>query len=188
MKKKEDKNKDLASLQKELADLKNLFVTGYEKLKVSQDFELRKVVRKAGGKYRVIKNNLAELAGEGPAEPTGAEGSARDDVAGLYHGRSGGAGQGADGVRENQPLIHLQGRLGGRPGDRRQGYQRAGGDAFEGSDICQTALRDQRAGAATGDGNQCRRPQLGGGSRSGREGKQVLGVIWRRAAEFSGVQ
>ena len=65
MKKKEDKNKDLASLQQDLANLKNLFVTGYEKLKVSQDFELRKVVRKAGGKYRVIKNNLAELAGEG---------------------------------------------------------------------------------------------------------------------------
>src|SRR5450759_3047600 len=67
MKKKEDKNKDLASLRQELSDLKNLFVTGYEKLKVSQDFELRKVVRKAGGKYRVIKNNLAELAGEGTA-------------------------------------------------------------------------------------------------------------------------
>ena len=65
MKKKEDKNKDLASLQKDLANLKNLFVTGYEKLKVSQDFELRKVVRNAGGHYKVIKNNLAELAGEG---------------------------------------------------------------------------------------------------------------------------
>src|SRR5579862_4586192 len=65
MKKKEDKNKDLASLQQDLANLKNLFVTGYEKTKVSQDFELRKVVRNAGGKYRVIKNNLAEIAGEG---------------------------------------------------------------------------------------------------------------------------
>ena len=65
MKNKEDKNKELASLQKDLAGINNLFVTGYEKIKVSQDFELRKVVRKAGGKYRVIKNNLAELAGEG---------------------------------------------------------------------------------------------------------------------------
>ena len=65
MKKKEDKNKDLASLQQDLANLNNLFVTGYEKTKVSQDFELRKVVRAAGGKYRVVKNNLAEIAGEG---------------------------------------------------------------------------------------------------------------------------
>ena len=67
MKKKEDKNKDLASLRQDLDNLKNLFVTGYEKTKVSQDFELRKVVRNAGGKYRVIKNNLAELAGEAAA-------------------------------------------------------------------------------------------------------------------------
>jgi len=69
MKKKEDKNKDLESLRQDLGDLKNLFVTGYEKLKVGQDFELRKVVRGAGGKYRVVKNNLASLASEGtPSE------------------------------------------------------------------------------------------------------------------------
>jgi large subunit ribosomal protein L10 len=65
MKKKEDKKKDLESLREDLARLNNLFVTGYEKLRVDQDFELRKAVRGAGGKYRVIKNNLAELASEG---------------------------------------------------------------------------------------------------------------------------
>ena len=32
---------------------------------MAQDFELRKVVRGAGGKYRVVKNNLAEVASEG---------------------------------------------------------------------------------------------------------------------------
>jgi len=69
MKKKEDKNKDLASLQQDLAGLQNLFVTGYEKLRVGQDFELRKVIRGAGAKYRVVKNNLAAIAGEGtPSE------------------------------------------------------------------------------------------------------------------------
>ncbi|HEY2019251.1 MAG TPA: 50S ribosomal protein L10 [Bryobacteraceae bacterium] len=67
MKKKEDKNKDVEALRKDLDRLNNLFVTGYEKLKVSQDFELRKIVRGAGGKYRVIKNNLAEIASEGTA-------------------------------------------------------------------------------------------------------------------------
>ena len=65
MKKKEDKKKDVDSLRQDLERLQNLFVTGYEKLKVSQDFELRKVVRGAGGKYRVIKNNLAEIASAG---------------------------------------------------------------------------------------------------------------------------
>ena len=65
MKKKEDKQKDLEALRKDLETLKNLFVTGYEKLRVDQDFELRKTVRGAGGKYRVIKNNIAGKASEG---------------------------------------------------------------------------------------------------------------------------
>ena len=65
MKKKEDKKKEIDSLRQDLERSKNLFVTGYEKLRVHQDFELRKVVRGVGGSYRVVKNNLAELASEG---------------------------------------------------------------------------------------------------------------------------
>ncbi len=69
MKKKEDKKKDIESLHGDLEQVRNLFVTGYEKLRVGQDFELRKVVRGVGGKYRVVKNNLADKASEGtPAE------------------------------------------------------------------------------------------------------------------------
>jgi large subunit ribosomal protein L10 len=69
MKKKEDKQKDVEALRKDLARLQNLFVTGYEKMRVNQDFELRKVVRGVGGKYRVVKNNLAAKASEGtPSE------------------------------------------------------------------------------------------------------------------------
>jgi large subunit ribosomal protein L10 len=70
MKKKEDKKKDLEALRQDLSEARNLFVTGYEKLRVDQDFELRKAIRGAGGKYRVIKNNLAEKASQGtPSEP-----------------------------------------------------------------------------------------------------------------------
>jgi large subunit ribosomal protein L10 len=65
MKKKEDKKKDIESLREDFQQLNNMFVAGYEKLRVSQDFELRKVVRGAGGQYRVVKNNLAEKAAEG---------------------------------------------------------------------------------------------------------------------------
>src|SRR6266852_5958409 len=69
MKKKSDKEKDLAALKKEFEKAQSIFVTGYEKLTVQQDFELRKAVRGAGGNYRVIKNNLAEKASKGtPAE------------------------------------------------------------------------------------------------------------------------
>jgi large subunit ribosomal protein L10 len=65
MKKKSDKKKDIDALHQDLEQSGNLFVTGYEKLRVDQDFELRKAVRGVGGKYRVIKNNLAEIAAEG---------------------------------------------------------------------------------------------------------------------------
>ena len=65
MKKKSEKQKDLDRLKQELAASKNVFLTGYEKLTVSQDFELRKAVRGAGGNYQVIKNRIAERASEG---------------------------------------------------------------------------------------------------------------------------
>jgi len=69
MKKKEDKKKDIEALRQDLEKSRNLFVTGYEKPKVGQDFELRKAVRGVGAKYRVVKNNLAEIASQGtPSE------------------------------------------------------------------------------------------------------------------------
>jgi len=70
MKKKEDKQKDLDALRQAIGQNSSLFVTGFEKMKVSEDFDLRKAVREAGGGYRVIKNNIAEKASAGtPAEP-----------------------------------------------------------------------------------------------------------------------
>jgi large subunit ribosomal protein L10 len=50
------------------ADLKNVssaVVATYSKLTVAQDYELRKALRGAGAKYRVVKNTLAELAAKG---------------------------------------------------------------------------------------------------------------------------
>jgi len=65
MKKKPEKQKDLDALRGELSKAKNVFLTGYEKLTVQQDFELRKAIRGAGANYKVIKNRIAEKAGEG---------------------------------------------------------------------------------------------------------------------------
>jgi large subunit ribosomal protein L10 len=62
MKKKSDKAKELESLRKQLEGEPTIFVTGYEKMTVQQDYELRKTVRQAGGKYQVVKNNLASKA------------------------------------------------------------------------------------------------------------------------------
>ena len=69
MKKKPEKQKDLDALRKELEETPSIFVSGYEKITVQQDFELRKAVRNAGGQYKVVKNNLAAKASEGlPSE------------------------------------------------------------------------------------------------------------------------
>ncbi len=65
MKKKPEKQKDLEALREELKKSGNVFLTGYEKMKVGQDFELRKTVRGAGAHYKVIKNRIAEKAAEG---------------------------------------------------------------------------------------------------------------------------
>jgi large subunit ribosomal protein L10 len=65
MKNKDDKKKDLDALRSELEKAKHVFLTGYEKLTVQQDFELRKAIRAAGANYKVIKNNIAEKASEG---------------------------------------------------------------------------------------------------------------------------
>lgn len=64
MKSREQKKKDYEALRAELEKSPSIFVTGYEKMTVQQDFELRKTVRGAGGDYQVVKNNVADKASE----------------------------------------------------------------------------------------------------------------------------
>ena len=52
-------------LTKELAGSTSAIVGTFAKLTVAQDFELRSVVRTAGGSYRVLKNKLAARASKG---------------------------------------------------------------------------------------------------------------------------
>jgi large subunit ribosomal protein L10 len=69
MKNREQKKKDLEALKKDLDKVTSLIVAGFSGITVEQDYELRKQVRLAGGKYRVVKNTVAELAAKGtPAE------------------------------------------------------------------------------------------------------------------------
>jgi large subunit ribosomal protein L10 len=67
MKNRDDKKKDFEELRKALEKANNVFVTGFAKLTVDQDFNLRKTIRGAGGTYKVVKNNIAEIASEGTA-------------------------------------------------------------------------------------------------------------------------
>jgi large subunit ribosomal protein L10 len=55
----------IEQLADELKGSTSAIVGTFAKLTVSQDFELRKVVRNAGGRYRVVKNKLAARASQG---------------------------------------------------------------------------------------------------------------------------
>jgi large subunit ribosomal protein L10 len=52
-------------LTEEFSGAETAILTSFTKLKASQAEELRKTVRSAGAKYRVVKNTLAERAGKG---------------------------------------------------------------------------------------------------------------------------
>ena len=69
MKKKSEKQQDLDNLKTELAKVSTVILTTFQGITVEDDTKLRRAVQAAGGKYKVVKNTLAELAGSGtPAE------------------------------------------------------------------------------------------------------------------------
>ena len=69
MKKRSDKQADLDTLKTELAKVSTLILTTFQGITVDHDTKLRRAVQAAGGKYKVVKNTLAERAGVGtPAE------------------------------------------------------------------------------------------------------------------------
>jgi len=57
----------VSALAGQLKSAKNGFVAGFGKLTVAQDDELRRAIRAAGGKYRVVKNTLAVRAAKDTA-------------------------------------------------------------------------------------------------------------------------
>ncbi len=69
MKKRSEKQEDLDKLKSELARVSTVILTTFQGIKVDEDTKLRRAVQAAGGKYKVVKNTLAERAGAGtPAE------------------------------------------------------------------------------------------------------------------------
>ena len=67
------------TLALELKEVSNGFIAEYGKLTVAQDDELRRSIRGAGAKYRVVKNTLVKRA---------TEGTAFEEVAKALKGRS----------------------------------------------------------------------------------------------------
>jgi large subunit ribosomal protein L10 len=62
---KQKKQEKVKQLAKELETSTTAIIGTFAKLTVAQDFALRKIVREAGGKYRVVKNKLAAISGQG---------------------------------------------------------------------------------------------------------------------------
>jgi large subunit ribosomal protein L10 len=59
------KKEQVEKLSADLKSVSNAVVATYTKMTVAQDYELRKALRGAGAKYKVVKNTLAELAAKG---------------------------------------------------------------------------------------------------------------------------
>jgi large subunit ribosomal protein L10 len=70
MKKRSEKQQDLDNLKSDLAKVSTVILSTFQGIAVEDDNKLRRAVQQAGGRYRVVKNTLAERAGAGtPAEP-----------------------------------------------------------------------------------------------------------------------
>jgi large subunit ribosomal protein L10 len=59
------KNVKIKLLAKELEHSTTAIIGTFNKLTVAKDYALRKTIREAGGKYRVVKNKLAAISGTG---------------------------------------------------------------------------------------------------------------------------
>ena len=69
MKKRKEKQEEVEKLHVELGKVSTVILSTFQGITVEQDTKLRRAVEAAGGHYRVVKNTLAERAGEGtPAE------------------------------------------------------------------------------------------------------------------------
>src|ERR1700687_5588258 len=68
MKKRSEKQADLDKLKLELAKVSTVILTTFQGISVENDTKLRRAVQAVGGKYKVVKNTLAERAGAGTAD------------------------------------------------------------------------------------------------------------------------
>ena len=69
MKKRSEKVTEVEKLKADLGQVSTVILSTFQGITVEDDTKLRRAVQAAGGKYKVVKNTLAERAGAGtPAE------------------------------------------------------------------------------------------------------------------------
>ena len=116
------KIEQVEELSQELAGASHAIVGTFAKLTVEKDFELRKAVRGAGAKYRVVKNTLAERASKGSKVEEVMQGLGRRYFDCVHQRRPGCSGESSQQVRQGQSGIHLQGGHRRWPRHRDQGH------------------------------------------------------------------
>lgn len=69
-KKRSQKQRDVETLHEDLQQVSSLLLASFQGLTAQQDAELRRLIHSVGGKYRVVKNTLAQRAAQDtPAAP-----------------------------------------------------------------------------------------------------------------------
>ena len=172
MKKRSEKQQDLDKLKTELAKVSTVILSTFQGITVENDTKLRRAVQAAGGKYKVVKNTLAERAGQGtPAEGllknlSGTNSIAYTDADPVALAKA------LTKVAKDVPAFQFKaGVVEGRHFHR--GNSAAREPAFEGRIGQQDYVLAQRAGAAHRHRVERFAPQSGcHGQRSG-QGKQV---------------
>ena len=144
----------------------------YRGLKVPEVTELRRQVRGARGKYKVVKNTLATRAIKGtPFEPLTEHFVGTTAVA--YSGDDpGGARQGVDDVREGHTGAENQGCRRAGASDQDGRGHRAGVAARQARAVREAALR--AAGADGAAGERAERARAGLDERAGAGGKEEI--------------
>ncbi len=70
MKTRKQKEEESQKLREELAQVSTVILSTFQGIKAEEDTQLRRTVEAAGGRYRVVKNSVAERAAEGTAAET----------------------------------------------------------------------------------------------------------------------
>src|ERR1039458_1069643 len=87
------KTEKVKVLARELETSTTAIVGTFSKLTVAKDFALRKVIREAGGKYRVVKNKLAAVSGQGTQVEAALQGLKGVNSVAFTAGGPGGTGK-----------------------------------------------------------------------------------------------
>ena len=166
------KTEKVQALARELESSTTAIIGTFSKLTVAKDFQLRKVIREAGGKYRVVKNKLAAVSGQGTQVEAALQGLRGVNSVAFTSGDPVALAKVfAKWASENAEFQFKLGIVDGKLLTVAE-VKALAVDAGQGRAVLEAAVPDRCAGAAAGDRDQCGGPRSGGGSGPGRgEGK-----------------